>query len=155
MTSVDSGLVRELQADPEDVEAVWRVVASRLVRRPTGHSPTLDRVERMLAGRDPDQVHAVLGAVMGAEEGRPATLAKLAANVVMAGCDPSYFPVVLAAISLIGDTDGGWHLNSPAAPMLVLNGDIRNELGINCGQEMLSMTTRANATIGVPSGWRS
>ena len=34
-------------------------------------------------------------------------MAKLAANVVMAGCDPSYFPVVLAAISLIGDTDGG------------------------------------------------
>ncbi len=150
MTSVDSGLLRELQADPDDAEAVW----SEVLRLGWSDGlpvipPTQDRVERMLAGRDPDRVHAVLGAVMGAEQGRPATLAKLAANAVMAGCDPSYFPVVLAAITLIGDTDGGMaYLNSPAAPMLVLNGDVRHELGINCGQEMLSMTTRANATIG-------
>ena len=61
VTSVDSGLLRELQADPEDTEAVWAESSHRgWSDGPPVIPPTLDRVQRTPAGRDPDQVHVVL-----------------------------------------------------------------------------------------------
>jgi hypothetical protein len=144
VTDLDPSLLRELQADPTDPEAVWE----ELLRRGWSDGlpvipPTPDRVARMLGGRDPAAVHVRLG-----PEGNEATLARVAANAVMAGCGPEHLPAVLAALSVAGANGGMAFSSSSAAPMLVFNGAVRTELGINCSYEMLSMTTRANATIG-------
>lgn len=104
--------------------------------------PTPDRVERMLGGRPPDEVHVTIG------DGAEATMARIAANAVMAGCRPEYFPAVLAALRGMTALAGGMFFLGPAAPLLVFNGPVRQELGISGGHDMLSMVDRANATIG-------
>src|SRR5688572_24049841 len=57
--------------------------------------PTPERVAAFLATveRDPDVVVAVMPPRRG-----PATIRGIAANAVMAGCLPEYFPVVIAAV---------------------------------------------------------
>src|SRR5215510_6280891 len=62
--------------------------------------PTEERVKRMLAGadRDPQEVIGTIGPNYGR-----ATVEKVAINAVMAGCHPSYFPVVLAAVEALSD----------------------------------------------------
>src|SRR6202049_3872343 len=59
--------------------------------------PTPERVERMLAGmpwRNPDDVIGAVPPAMGL-----ATLRNIAVNAVMAGCQASYLPVIVAALS--------------------------------------------------------
>ncbi|MGE3833708.1 MAG: hypothetical protein AB7H43_02865 [Acidimicrobiia bacterium] len=117
-------------------------------------APTPERVERMLGGREPDRVHVVLGGDSpGAmyklgNPGAEATFGLIAANAVMAGCRPEYFPAVLAALSGVVANGNGAGFLGPVAPMLVFSGPVRRELGINCSHDMLSMVDRANATIG-------
>ncbi|WP_227378961.1 hypothetical protein [Haladaptatus halobius] len=83
---------------------------------------------------------------------RPASVETLAANAVMAGCDPAYFPVVLAALEaslaeefnlygLLATTEPHW-------PILIVNGPVTSELDINAGANAYGQSTRANATIG-------
>src|SRR5262249_11121075 len=55
--------------------------------------PTEERVRAMLGGADPRRS---LGAM--APLWRQATLESLAVNAVMAGCEPEYFPVLVAAV---------------------------------------------------------
>ena len=56
--------------------------------------PTVERVEEFInyVGRSPDEI---LGKID--ERRREITVGKTAANAVMAGCRPEYFPVVVAA----------------------------------------------------------
>ena len=61
--------------------------------------PTVDRVEAMLGGADGSASLGPVPPSMGA-----ATLERVAACAVLAGCRPEYFPVVLAASSLVGGT---------------------------------------------------
>jgi hypothetical protein len=134
-----------LRATGDDVVEVWEELLER------GWSdglpvipPTPERVDAMLGGREP----SVPGPVFGFDVEAP-TLAQVAANAVMAGCAPEYFPAVLASLRAIAASGVAMmFLNAPVAPLLVFNGPIREELGINCSHEMLSMTSRANATIG-------
>ena len=60
--------------------------------------PSIERVERMLAycDRPWDEPVAAIGPRYGA-----VTPLRLAANAVMAGCRPEYFPVILAAVEAI------------------------------------------------------
>lgn len=80
------------------------------------------------------------------------TLQSLAANAVMAGCRPEYFPVVIAALR--GVLDPAYNLNGtlatthPCAPMIMVSGPIRRQLGINCRSNCFGQGWRANATIG-------
>jgi len=80
------------------------------------------------------------------------TLQSLAANAVMAGCKPAYFPVVLAALRGVLDPDYNLHgtlaTTHPCAPMLLVNGPIRKSLEINCAGNCFGQGWRANATIG-------
>ena len=57
--------------------------------------PTPERVERMLSGtdRDPDELIAAVPPKWGR-----ATVEKVAINAVMAGCKPSYLPLILTAV---------------------------------------------------------
>jgi hypothetical protein len=80
------------------------------------------------------------------------TLQSLAANAVMAGCRPEYFPAVLAALRGVLHPDYNLHgtlaTTHPCAPVVIVNGPLRKQLGINCGPNCFGQGTRANATIG-------
>lgn len=109
--------------------------------------PTAERVKAMLDGRDPA---ASLGPVppgMG-----EATLERLASCAVLAGCRPEYFPVVLAAAEAM--LDEAFNLNgiavttSPPGPILIVNGPVRDRIGLHSGAGALGPGFRANMTIG-------
>jgi hypothetical protein len=80
------------------------------------------------------------------------TLRSLAANAVMAGCRPAYFPVVLAALRgvLVADYNlhGSLATTHSCAPMAMVNGPLRQALNINCGSNCFGQGWRANAAIG-------
>lgn len=111
--------------------------------------PTLERVEAMLQYSllSPDDTLGIL-APMGAS----ATVERLAANAVMAGCLPSHFPVVVAAVQALLDPDldllGVQATTHPVAPLLVVNGPVAREISINSGAGLFGPGFRANATIG-------
>lgn len=111
--------------------------------------PTPERVEAMLAQteRAPLEEMAVLPPNMA-----PLTVEKVAINAVMAGCKPEYFPVVLAGVEAIADPNFGLHGSGATtmggSPVLIVNGPVRDRIGINSGQNALGQGNRANATIG-------
>jgi hypothetical protein len=111
--------------------------------------PTEDRVHRMLAAvqRAPDE-----GLGFYRERGRQVSVEKVAINAVMAGCLPEYFPVVLAIAEVLLDPDLDFHAanastGGPAVGFIV-NGPIRNTIGMNYRGNVLGPGNRANATIG-------
>ena len=109
--------------------------------------PTRERVDAMLRGRDGS---VVLGSVPPAHG--EATLERVAACAVLAGCRPEYFPVVLAATGAALDPAfnllGQAVTTQPAGQLIVVNGPIRHEIGLNSGIGALGPGWRANLTIG-------
>jgi hypothetical protein len=111
--------------------------------------PTPERVLRMLAGttRDAQEVVAVMPPNMG-----PATVEKIAINAVMAGCRAEYLPVVIAAVEAVCtdafNIHGVMATTMGASPVVVVNGPIRERLGMNMRLGALGQGNRANATIG-------
>jgi hypothetical protein len=92
--------------------------------------PTLDRVaEFVLAcGQDADMVIGELGPAMGL-----ATVQKVAAAAVMAGCKPDYMPLVIAAVKAAADPrfdlaelQATTHCT---APLIIVNGPARFDCG--------------------------
>jgi hypothetical protein len=83
--------------------------------------------------------------------GRECTVRTAAINAAMAGCLPEYFPVVLAAWDAVmrdrAAKGGGWQSTSGPAPLIVINGPIRREIGINCTGGIFAGGFRPNATI--------
>ena len=111
--------------------------------------PTPERVRAMLAagGLDPQQVIAELPPNWG-----EATVERLAVNAVMAGCRPEYLPVIVAAVAAMSDPAFNLYAvqatTHPCAPLLIINGPIRDRLGLNGGSGAYGPGWRANATIG-------
>ncbi|HYE91311.1 MAG TPA: hypothetical protein VEA38_09840 [Terriglobales bacterium] len=111
--------------------------------------PTEARVAACLrwTDRDPREVIGILPPRQG-----EATVEKIAINTVMAGCKPEYFPVVLTAIEALADPkfnlDSVQATTHPVAPLIVVNGPIARELGINGGYNAFGQGFRANVTIG-------
>ena len=111
--------------------------------------PTVERVNQFLelAGRPAAEV---VGEIP--ERRREITVAKVAANAVMAGCLPEYMPVVLAAVE--GMLDPVFNLVGPsssmggAAVLAIVNGPAAQRLGINSRNNLFGPGNRANATIG-------
>jgi hypothetical protein len=111
--------------------------------------PTEERVAKMVAAAKRGATE-VIGTVP--PRWAPATVEKIAVNAVMAGCLPSYMPLLIAAVEAITDpklnlyalqaTTGG------PAVMLIINGPVRRELDVNGGSNALGEGWRANATIG-------
>ena len=93
-------------------------------------------------------------AILGVEpvKGAVVTAEKAAINAVMAGCKPEYMPVVAAAVDAITQPEFNLHgitvSTMGAAIMLIVNGPITEELGINGGVSAFGPGYRANATIG-------
>jgi hypothetical protein len=112
--------------------------------------PTLSAVQKMVAAAGGKGTAAVLGVIPPLNG--VATVEKIAANAVMAGCLPEYFPLVLAALR--GMTQPGYNLDGlqtttgNIAPLAIVNGPCRNTLAINYGANVLGQGWRANATIG-------
>ena len=111
--------------------------------------PTEARVHAFLAttDRDPREVLGVLPPRQG-----EATVEKIAINAVMAGCRPEYFPVILAGVEALADPlfnlDSVQATTHPVAPLLVVNGPIAREIGLNAGYNAFGQGFRANVTIG-------
>jgi hypothetical protein len=111
--------------------------------------PEVSAVKRMLLGssRPATTVLGELEPLQG-----QATLEKIAANAVMAGCRPEYFPVVVAAVEALLDPAfnlrGVQTTDENVAPLLVVSGPIVKRLGINSGFGLLGPGWRANASIG-------
>ena len=111
--------------------------------------PTEARVAEMLKGTShaPDEVVVK----QMAPEGRVVTVEKAAITAVMAGAKPEYLPVILAMIEIMG-RDESYHQTTKSTNsfsfMQVVNGPIRNEIGMNCSTCALSAGNRANAVIG-------
>jgi len=109
--------------------------------------PTAERVEAMLGGRDADESLGLVPPAMG-----EATLARVAACAVLAGCRPAYFPVVAAAARAALDPAFNLHgqavTTQPAGQLIVVNGPVREAIGLNSGMGALGPGFRANLTIG-------
>ncbi len=111
--------------------------------------PTEERVARMTAGiaRKPQDV---VGEIP--PQWSEATVEKVAINAVMAGCLPEYMPIVLTALEAMLEPKfnlyGIQATTHPCTPLIIINGPIRQKLGINSEYNVFGQGTRANATIG-------
>jgi hypothetical protein len=105
-------------------------------------------VEAFLATtkRNPEEVIGSLEQV-----GRDCTVYLAAVNAAMAGCKPEYFPVVLAAFDALmrerAARGGGFQSTSGPAPLIIVNGPVRRELGFNTGGGSFGPGFRPNMTI--------
>jgi hypothetical protein len=109
--------------------------------------PTEERVAAMLNGtrRKPDEVVGQMRPTHFREAWQY-TVEKVAVNAVMAGARPEYFPVILA-LAATGVSARGSTTSSMAA-MVVVNGSVRHEIGMNAGTGAMGPYSHANATIG-------
>ena len=96
--------------------------------------------------KDPEEIIGSLEQV-----GRDVNVRLAAINAAMAGCQPEYFPVVLAAFeALLRDRaarGGGFQSTSGPSPLIVVNGPVRKELGFNTAGGAFGPGFRPNATI--------
>ncbi|HEY3766149.1 MAG TPA: redoxin family protein [Gaiellales bacterium] len=110
-------------------------------------APTPQRVAAMLAGRDP--AHSLGPVPPGMGE---ATLERVAACAVLAGCRPEHFAIVAAAAEAMLEPAYNLHgqavTTQPAGQIAVVNGPVRATAGLNAGMGALGPGTRANLTIG-------
>ena len=111
--------------------------------------PTAQRVERMLAycDRPSNEPIAKLAPRYG-----DATPLRLAANAVMAGCRPEYFPIYMLAIEAMCEEPfnlyGVQATTHLCAPLVIVNGPVGREIGLNGGHNAFGPGTPSNATIG-------
>ena len=112
-------------------------------------TPTEARVARMLKGtsRDPAELVGHIPPMM-----EPATVRTVAIHAAMAGCKPTYMPVVLGGIELmlreefnLNGVQGTMH---GVAPLMIVNGPYAREIGIHGGNGCFGPGFRANASIG-------
>ena len=111
--------------------------------------PTPARVARMLSGsrRGPAEIVATLATGFG-----EATVERIAANAVMAGCLPSHLPVLIAAVEAAADPafnlQAVQSTTNPVTTWLIVNGPIVSTLGMNAGINCLGQGNLPNATLG-------
>jgi hypothetical protein len=111
--------------------------------------PTEERVARMLAYSD---LHPSSSLGPMPPRWGDATIVKLAVNAVMAGCKPEYFPVVVTAVTAMlrkpFNLYGIQGTTNPASPVLIVNGPMAREIGVNARGNLFGPGFRVNATIG-------
>lgn len=112
--------------------------------------PTEDRLAAMLAASPVDPEEVLIDSPM--PSGAAVTVHNLAVNAVLAGCDPSYFPVVLAVLRAMAKPEYRFFHTAitthPGGTAIVVSGPIAQKLGIASGAGCLGPGFRANATIG-------
>lgn len=113
--------------------------------------PTPEKVAWMLKGttRSPSDIVTIMVPANGV-----ATVEKIAVNAVMAGCEPVHLPILIAACeAFTGLGFQGRTLatsTSSHAPLMVINGPIAKEIGINAGRCALGpgFQSRHNIVLG-------
>ncbi|MBS0546441.1 MAG: hypothetical protein JSR24_01750 [Proteobacteria bacterium] len=111
--------------------------------------PVVERVDAMLKAdaRPPETVIAHHPAT-----GLDLSLHAAAVNAVMAGCQSSYFPVVVAAFEAMDRPDFNFHGSTAStggsAPLLIVSGAYADEIGMNADVNLFGPGNRANGTIG-------
>lgn len=100
------------------------------------HPPTQERVDEIVKalGLAPDELILTVPPAHG-----HGTAAKIAASAVMAGCRPEEVPVVIAALKAIAACPPPMNLSTlmstgAFAPVLLVSGPIKTQLGINSGR---------------------
>jgi hypothetical protein len=135
---------------PDDIDAINQLYRAR--RWSDGLPvvpPTVERVQQMLAGarRSPGEVVARVAPGFGA-----ATVERIAINAVLAGCDPEYLPLVIAAVEAAAvpefNLQGIQATTNPVAVWVVVNGPAAQRAGVNGTFNCLGQGAWANATIG-------
>jgi redoxin len=133
-------------ADEEDaIEYCFRQFGDALPVVP----PTEERVAAMLGACDlaPETVIARVPPVYA-----EATVEKIAANAVMAGCKPELMRVLIPLVRAVCDERFNAHgvqaTTHFAAPLIMINGPVRQELGFWSRQNVFSNVARANSTLG-------
>ncbi|MBI4082884.1 MAG: hypothetical protein HY423_09770 [Candidatus Lambdaproteobacteria bacterium] len=105
-----------------------------------------DYAERTL-GWQADDVVAGLAPRRG-----QATIAKIAANAVMAGCIPEYMPVLIACVQAIADPkfnlDAVQTSTHDTSALPIVNGPIRKAIDLNWGYNVTGSRWRSTASIG-------
>jgi hypothetical protein len=111
--------------------------------------PTEERVAAMLGYCDLDPLDVLAVIAPGRGE---ATVQAVAVNAVMAGCEPRYFPIVVAAIRGLAipalNIDSVNATTHPSAIFVLVSGPVGREVGIHSGSGCFGPTFSANATIG-------
>jgi peroxiredoxin len=111
--------------------------------------PTVEKVEAMVraSGLAPETVIARVPPIYG-----EATVEKIAANAVMSGCAPemmrALLPLLRAACDERFNLHGVQATTHFAAPLIMINGPVRQELGFWSRQNVFSNVARANSTLG-------
>ena len=101
-------------------------------------APTRLAMDRMAqaTSRDLDETVGILEPGFGR-----VTVGTIAANAIMAGCRPEHLPVLIAAIECMIEprmcVRGKQMSTGPDAPLLIINGPIADQLGINSGRSAL------------------
>jgi hypothetical protein len=160
---VEAPLARERPAaeawltfDGEDTLEAWERMNAEFLRQGWGDgfplvAPSPRAVDAMLRGtrRDPDEVIATLEPGFGL-----ATVAKLAVNAVMAGCQPELLPLLVAAVRCLAAPK--MYLRNkamstgPHAPLVLVNGPKGRAAGLNAGMCALGpgAPSAANTALG-------
>lgn len=135
---------------PADMAALHRYcIKQRLSDGLPVIAPTSDRIASMLAAtRHPrDTVIARIAPAYG-----EATVERIAANAVMAGCEPACMNVLIAALRAVAAPEFNLQAiqatTNPAAVWLVISGPVAAALAINAGTNCLGQGAAANVTIG-------
>jgi peroxiredoxin len=111
--------------------------------------PTVEKVEAMVraSGLAAETIIARVPPVYG-----EATVEKIAANAVMAGCVPEMMRVLLPLVRAACDERFNIHgvqaTTQFAAPLVMINGPVRHELGFWSKQNVFSNVARSNSTLG-------
>jgi peroxiredoxin len=133
-------------ADTEDpVEFCFRHFGDALPVVPT----TAERVAAMLKACPlaPENVVGRIPPFYG-----EATVEKIAANAVMAGCLPEMMRVLVPLVRAVCDERFNAHgvqaTTHFAAPLIMINGPVRQQLAFWSKQNVFSNTARANSTLG-------
>ena len=109
--------------------------------------PTAERVDAMMGDLDPAEIVGRIPPCYG-----EATVEKIAANAVMAGCAPSMMRVLIPLVRAVCDERFNAHgvqaTTHFAAPLIVVNGPIRNTLGFAYRKNVFSNVARANSSLG-------
>ena len=112
-------------------------------------APTRERVDAMLAGARADGAES-LGLMPPLW--RECTLEAVAVNAVMAGAEPRFFPVIVAAVEAMLDPEfnlyGVQATTHPVAPLAIVSGPCARAIGLHAGAGLFGPGFRANATIG-------
>ena len=109
--------------------------------------PTPERYRALLGAFDPEELIGLVEPRLGR-----ATIGKVIANAVMAGCGPEHVPVVVAATRAM--CDPRFNLKAlqstthPCTVMCLVGGPICEEIDLNASYNAMGQGERANAVIG-------